>query len=78
MSQNGRLAAALSVGQLRQFYSMKQNIELSKYSATFMRNMCEIVQHEEIDDIPYRPFGYLTLASPGGNRWLKEVYANAK
>ncbi|XP_055634547.1 FAD-dependent oxidoreductase domain-containing protein 1 [Toxorhynchites rutilus septentrionalis] len=63
-------STCLSVGGLRQQFSIVENIQLSLYGAEFMRN---IKQHlgEEVD-INFTPYGYLMLASEQGAEQLQE------
>lgn len=56
---------ALSVGGIRQQFSLKENIELSLYSAEFLRNIKHhlSIQNEDPPNIDFNPAGYLFLAS---------------
>lgn len=55
----------LSVGGLRQQFSLKENIELSLDSAEFMRNIKNHlkVEGQEPPDIQFQPSGYVFLAT---------------
>ncbi|XP_014259347.1 FAD-dependent oxidoreductase domain-containing protein 1-like isoform X2 [Cimex lectularius] len=57
--------SVLSVGGLRQQFSLKENIELSMFSAEFMRNIKYYlgVNGQDPPDIQFNPCGYLFLAS---------------
>uniref|UniRef100_A0A146LL39 FAD-dependent oxidoreductase domain-containing protein 1 n=1 Tax=Lygus hesperus TaxID=30085 RepID=A0A146LL39_LYGHE len=68
--------SVLSVGGLRQQFSLKENIELSMASAEFMRNIKHHLGVEGADppDICFNPCGYLFLASERGTHILQDNY----
>ncbi|KAF6214497.1 hypothetical protein GE061_009240 [Apolygus lucorum] len=68
--------SVLSVGGLRQQFSLQENIELSMASAEFLRNIKHHLSVEGADppDICFNPCGYLFLASERGTHILQENY----
>uniref|UniRef100_A0A1A9W064 FAD-dependent oxidoreductase domain-containing protein 1 n=1 Tax=Glossina brevipalpis TaxID=37001 RepID=A0A1A9W064_9MUSC len=63
-----RASTVLSVGGLRQQFSLPENIEMSLFGAEFMR---EIKNHLGDVELNFTPHGYLTLASEQGAEILK-------
>lgn len=66
----------LSVGSIRQQFSLKENIQMSLHSHAFIKN---IHQHLHVDgddppDIQYVDGSYLFLASERGEKILRENY----
>lgn len=63
-------STCLSVGGLRQQFSIVENIQMSLYGADFMRNIKEHLG----DDVAvnFTPYGYLMLASEQGAEQLQE------
>ncbi|KAM6312621.1 FAD-dependent oxidoreductase domain-containing protein 1 [Podargus strigoides] len=63
-----RASTVLSVGGIRQQFSLPENIQMSRFSASFLRNIDEHlgVQNEPPIDIQFQPSGYLFLASQKG------------
>ncbi|XP_054719885.1 FAD-dependent oxidoreductase domain-containing protein 1-like [Uloborus diversus] len=63
-----RSSSALSVGGIRQQFSLPENIQLSMYSAEFLRNVKRhlSVLDDDPPDIQFQPHGYLFLASEAG------------
>ncbi|NXA02215.1 FXRD1 protein, partial [Nesospiza acunhae] len=61
-----RASTVLSAGGIRQQFSLRENIQMSRFSASFLRNINEYlgVPNEPPIDIQFRPGGYLFLASP--------------
>ncbi|NWH41561.1 FXRD1 protein, partial [Chloropsis hardwickii] len=61
-----RASTVLSVGGIRQQFSLRENIQMSRFSANFLRNINEYlgVPNEPPIDIQFQPSGYLFLASP--------------
>ncbi|XP_074705057.1 FAD-dependent oxidoreductase domain-containing protein 1 [Strix aluco] len=61
-----RASTVLSVGGIRQQFSLPENIRMSRFSASFLRNINEHlgVPNEPPIDIQFQPSGYLFLASP--------------
>ncbi|NXA86507.1 FXRD1 protein, partial [Melanocharis versteri] len=61
-----RASTVLSVGGIRQQFSLRENIQMSRFSASFLRNINEHlgVPNEPPIDIQFQPSGYLFLASP--------------
>ncbi|CAB0003982.1 unnamed protein product [Nesidiocoris tenuis] len=72
-----KCTSVLSVGGLRQQFSLRENIELSLASADFMRNIKRNLSVDESDppDISFNPCGYLFLASEKGAHVLQENHA---
>ncbi|XP_070221272.1 FAD-dependent oxidoreductase domain-containing protein 1 isoform X4 [Bos mutus] len=66
--QYARASTVLSVGGIRQQFSLPQNVQLSLFSAEFLRNINEYLA--VVDDPPldlqFNPSGYLLLASEEG------------
>ncbi|KAK2577489.1 hypothetical protein KPH14_003586 [Odynerus spinipes] len=58
-------STTLSVGGLRQQFSLEENIEMSLYGAEFLRNINEhlAIDGEPPVDIQFHPYGYLMLAT---------------
>lgn len=63
-----RSSTTLSVGGIRQQFSLPENIQMSMYSAEFLRNFKQhlSVLDEDPPDIQFQPHGYLFLASEAG------------
>ncbi|XP_014233268.1 FAD-dependent oxidoreductase domain-containing protein 1 [Trichogramma pretiosum] len=58
-------STVLSVGGLRQQFSLEENIEMSLFGAEFLRNINDYlgVEGEPPIDVQFQPYGYLSLAS---------------
>ncbi|XP_023246545.1 FAD-dependent oxidoreductase domain-containing protein 1 [Copidosoma floridanum] len=58
-------STVLSVGGLRQQFSLPENIEMSLYGAEFIRNANEFlgIEGEAPVDLQFHPYGYLSLAT---------------
>uniref|UniRef100_A0A4W3GWU1 FAD-dependent oxidoreductase domain-containing protein 1 n=1 Tax=Callorhinchus milii TaxID=7868 RepID=A0A4W3GWU1_CALMI len=71
-----KASTALSVGGIRQQFSLPENIHLSLDSACFLRNIKEnlSVINKDPVDIQFNPSGYLFLASDEGSAALEENY----
>ncbi|KAK8772141.1 FAD-dependent oxidoreductase domain-containing protein 1-like [Amblyomma americanum] len=63
-----RSSTVLSVGGIRQQFSLPENIQLSMFSAEFLRNVKQNLSVLDFDppDIRFQPHGYLFLASEEG------------
>lgn len=63
-----RSSTVLSVGGIRQQFSLSENIQLSMFSAEFLRNVKQNLSVLDFDppDIQFQPHGYLYLASEEG------------
>ncbi|NXR38092.1 FXRD1 protein, partial [Zosterops hypoxanthus] len=61
-----RASTVLSAGGIRQQFSLRENIQMSRFSASFLRDINEHlgVPNEPPIDIQFQPSGYLFLASP--------------
>ncbi|NWH68893.1 FXRD1 protein, partial [Geococcyx californianus] len=61
-----RASTVLSVGGIRQQFSLPENIQMSRFSASFLRNINEHlgIPNEPRIDIQFQPSGYLFLACP--------------
>ncbi|NXY51374.1 FXRD1 protein, partial [Ceuthmochares aereus] len=59
-----RASTVLSIGGIRQQFSLPENIQMSRFSASFLRNINEHlgVPNEPPIDIQFQPSGYLFLA----------------
>uniref|UniRef100_UPI00398F4EBB FAD-dependent oxidoreductase domain-containing protein 1 n=1 Tax=Pristiophorus japonicus TaxID=55135 RepID=UPI00398F4EBB len=71
-----RASTVLSIGGIRQQFSLPENIHLSLQSAHFLRNIQEHlnVVNEDPVDIQFNPSGYLFLAGKEGCGILEENY----
>ncbi|XP_029037499.2 FAD-dependent oxidoreductase domain-containing protein 1 isoform X1 [Osmia bicornis bicornis] len=67
-------STVLSVGGLRQQFSLKENIEMSLFGAEFIRNINNYLNVGEDTPIDpcFRPHGYLMLASKNGAEILSQ------
>lgn len=63
-------STCLSVGGLRQQFSIVENIQMSLYGADFMRNAQEYLGEDV--NVNFTPYGYLMLASEAGAEQLQE------
>lgn len=63
-----RSSTVLSVGGIRQQFSLPENVQLSLFSAEFLRNVKQNLSVLDFDppDIQFQPHGYLFLASEKG------------
>ncbi|NXU35097.1 FXRD1 protein, partial [Drymodes brunneopygia] len=61
-----RASTVLSAGGIRQQFSLRENIQMSRFSASFLRDINEHLgmPNEPPIDIQFQPSGYLFLASP--------------
>ena len=64
----------MSVGGLRQQFSLPENIEMSLFGADFLRNASRILHCEDVytPDVNFQPHGYLFLASEEGVETMRE------
>ncbi|XP_063589994.1 FAD-dependent oxidoreductase domain-containing protein 1-like [Penaeus indicus] len=71
-----RASTVLSVGGIRQQFSVPENIQLSLYGMDFLRRSPELLAVEGMEppDVQFNPSGYLTLASEAGVEQLKENF----
>ncbi|NP_001087061.1 FAD-dependent oxidoreductase domain-containing protein 1 [Xenopus laevis] len=71
-----RASTVLSAGGIRQQFSRPENIQMSLFSAQFLRNINEHlgVVNEDRIDIQFNPSGYLFLASEEGATIMEENY----
>lgn len=69
-----RAATVLSVGGIRQQFSLEENIRMSLFSAEFFRNIKEHLSVLDLDppDIQFNHQGYLFLASDQGAKVMQE------
>uniref|UniRef100_H3BEE6 FAD-dependent oxidoreductase domain-containing protein 1 n=1 Tax=Latimeria chalumnae TaxID=7897 RepID=H3BEE6_LATCH len=69
-------STVLSIGGIRQQFSMPENIHMSMYSAFFLRNINEYlgVANGDPVDVQFNPSGYLFLASEDGASTMEENY----
>ncbi|XP_067001498.2 FAD-dependent oxidoreductase domain-containing protein 1 isoform X2 [Anabrus simplex] len=67
-------STVLSVGGLRQQFSLKENIEMSLFGAQFIRNIKRHLSVEGADppDVQFVPNGYLFLATEDGAEQLQK------
>ncbi|XP_025152533.1 FAD-dependent oxidoreductase domain-containing protein 1-like isoform X2 [Harpegnathos saltator] len=63
--QYSKASTSLSVGGLRQQFSLQENIQMSLYGAEFLRNINEYLNtpYEDPIDVNFHPYGYLVLAT---------------
>lgn len=73
-------ATPLSVGSIRQQFSLRENILLSLFSHGFIRSISEhlLVEGDDPPDVQFVDSCYLFLASKQGERALKENYETQK
>uniref|UniRef100_A0A182QTS3 FAD dependent oxidoreductase domain-containing protein n=1 Tax=Anopheles farauti TaxID=69004 RepID=A0A182QTS3_9DIPT len=69
-STYAQASTCLSVGGLRQQFSIVENIQMSLYGADFMRNSKDYLGPEV--DLNFTPHGYLLLASEAGAEQLEQ------
>ena len=64
----------MSVGGLRQQFSLPENVEMSLFGADFLRNANRILYSHEsyTPDVNFQPHGYLFLASDEGVETMRE------
>ncbi|RXM92447.1 FAD-dependent oxidoreductase domain-containing protein 1 [Acipenser ruthenus] len=69
-------STVLSVGGIRQQFSMPENIHMSMFSCDFMRNINEHldVMNEDPVDLQFNHAGYLFLASENGAEIMEHNY----
>ncbi|XP_072747613.1 FAD-dependent oxidoreductase domain-containing protein 1 [Anoplolepis gracilipes] len=67
-----KASTTLSVGGLRQQFSLEENIQMSLYGAEFLRNVNEhlSIPGEAPIDLNFHPYGYLVLATEAGAETL--------
>ncbi|KAI9556876.1 hypothetical protein GHT06_016668 [Daphnia sinensis] len=72
-----RASTVLSVGGLRQQFSLPENIQMSLYGAEFLRKSKKLLSGEGLEgpDVQFHPFGYLFLATEKG---ADQLIANHK
>lgn len=74
--QYTKASTVLSLGGIRQQYTVKENIQLSLYGAEFLRNASSLlaVEGQEPPDVQFRPQGYLLLAPEDKVELLRENF----
>lgn len=72
--QYAEASTCLSVGGLRQQFSLEENIKMSLFGAEFLRNIRQHLSVEGHDppDVQFTPCGYLFLATEKGAQQLEE------
>ncbi|XP_012528848.2 FAD-dependent oxidoreductase domain-containing protein 1 isoform X2 [Monomorium pharaonis] len=67
-----KASTTLSVGGLRQQFSLEENIQMSLYGAEFLRNINDhlSIPGEPPIDVNFHPYGYLILATEAGAETL--------
>ena len=67
-------STTLSVGGLRQQFSLPENVEMSLFGADFLRSASRVLHIHGVDmpDINFQPHGYLFLASEDGVETMEE------
>lgn len=73
MNQYKQASTVLSVGGLRQQFSLEENIHMSLFGAEFLRNINDYlgIEGEPPIDCQFHPYGYLSLAPPETAEILK-------
>jgi len=75
-STYARASTPLSVGGVRQQFSIRENVEIGLYARQFIANIAETLAVDgEIPDIAWREGGYLFLASEAGRDTLAANHA---
>ncbi|KAI8491484.1 FAD-dependent oxidoreductase domain-containing protein 1 [Branchiostoma belcheri] len=71
-----RASTVLSVGSIRQQFTLPENINMSMFSSHFIRNIREYlsVYEEDPPDVQFNPQGYLFLATSEGAEQLKQAH----
>ncbi|XP_078605728.1 FAD-dependent oxidoreductase domain-containing protein 1-like [Branchiostoma floridae x Branchiostoma japonicum] len=71
-----RASTVLSVGSIRQQFTLPENINMSMFSSHFIRNIREYlsVYEEDPPDVQFNPQGYLFLATAEGAEQLKQAH----
>ena len=74
--QYQQASTPLSVGSIRQQFSIPANIQLSMYSSEFIRNIASHLQVEDNDppDVQFIPGSYVFLATAEGEGGLRENF----
>ncbi|XP_015277992.1 PREDICTED: FAD-dependent oxidoreductase domain-containing protein 1 [Gekko japonicus] len=72
--QYTKASTVLSVGGIRQQFSLPENIKMSQFSAEFLRSINDYLGffNEPPIDVQFNPMGYLFLASEDGAAVLEE------
>ena len=72
-SQYSGSSTALSVGGIRQQFSLEENIKMSLFGADFLRNIKKYltVEGDSPPDVCFTPYGYLFLATEKGAEQLE-------
>lgn len=72
-----KVALQSSLCTLRQEYELKENVELSAFGAEFVRTMDRFAFRDlEFPDVPFQPFGHLTLSDKKSAKKLKQVHSD--
>lgn len=68
MFKYSKASTVLSCGGIRQHFSLKENIQLSQFSAKFLREIKDYltIPENEPPEINFNPSGYLFLATKNG------------
>nr|XP_027195186.1 FAD-dependent oxidoreductase domain-containing protein 1-like [Dermatophagoides pteronyssinus] len=70
-----RASTTLSVGGIRQQFSLPENIQMSLFTAKFLQNIQQLsILDQPIPDVAYQQKGYLTLADSQQMKILKENF----
>ena len=65
----------LSVGSIRQQFSIAENVQMSMFGADFIKELpAHLGTDDEQPDVQFHEGGYLFLASPGAQATLRENY----
>ncbi|KAJ8893299.1 hypothetical protein PR048_005890 [Dryococelus australis] len=72
--QYAKASTVLSCGELRQQFTLPENIQMSMFCAEFLRNIKThlAVPNCDAPDVQFTPCGYLFLATENGAEQLEE------
>lgn len=66
-----------SLSSLRQEYELKENVELSVFGSEFIRTMDQFSSRQlNFPEIPFQPFGYLTLSEKKSSEKFKKIHTD--
>ena len=70
-------STSLSVGGVRQQFSLPENVEMSLFGADFVRNASKLlyVHGMDVPDLHFQPHGYLFLASEEGAETMEQNHS---
>lgn len=72
-----KLALQSSLCTIRQEYELQEHVELSAFGAEFVRNMDRYAIRElDFPDVPFQPFGFLTMSDKKSVEKLKKIHSD--